>query len=51
MEKKTISCIINVKIKLMETFSKILIGIVAIEHLYIMYFEMFAWETIGKKNI
>ncbi|KQB43967.1 Integral membrane protein [Flavobacterium daejeonense] len=34
----------------METFSKILIGIVAIEHLYIMYFEMFAWETIGKKT-
>ncbi|MBD0725978.1 hypothetical protein B6A10_12375 [Flavobacterium sp. L1I52] len=34
----------------MEIFSKILIGIVAIEHLYIMYFEMFAWETIGKKT-
>ncbi|MEL1241857.1 DUF1304 domain-containing protein [Flavobacterium flavipallidum] len=34
----------------MEIFSKILIAIVAIEHLYIMYFEMFAWETIGKKT-
>ncbi|MCX8481544.1 MAG: DUF1304 domain-containing protein, partial [Sediminibacterium sp.] len=29
---------------------KILIGIIAFEHLYIMYFEMFAWETIGKKT-
>lgn len=29
---------------------KILIGIIALEHLYIMYFEMFAWETIGKKT-
>ncbi|MDQ2751570.1 MAG: DUF1304 domain-containing protein [Bacteroidota bacterium] len=29
---------------------KILIAIIAIEHLYIMYFEMFKWETIGKKT-
>ena len=34
----------------MELLSKILVGIVAIEHLYIMYFEMFARETIGKKT-
>lgn len=34
----------------METLSKILIGFVALEHLYIMYFEMFAWESIGKKT-
>ncbi|MDO3694859.1 DUF1304 domain-containing protein [Wenyingzhuangia sp. chi5] len=34
----------------MEIVSKILILLVAIEHLYIMYFEMFAWETIGKKT-
>jgi putative membrane protein len=34
----------------MEIVSKILIGFVAVEHLYIMYFEMFAWETIGKKS-
>lgn len=34
----------------MELFAKILIGFVAVEHLYIMYFEMFAWETIGKKT-
>lgn len=34
----------------MEIIAKILIGLVAFEHLYIMYFEMFAWETIGKKT-
>ncbi|GGF71781.1 DUF1304 domain-containing protein [Wenyingzhuangia marina] len=34
----------------MEIVSKILILLVAIEHIYIMYFEMFAWETIGKKT-
>ena len=33
----------------MEILSKILIAIVALEHLYIMYMEMFAWETLGKK--
>lgn len=34
----------------MQTLSTILIAFVAIEHVYIMYFEMFAWETIGKKT-
>lgn len=34
----------------MEILSKILIGIVAVEHLYILYMEMFAWETLGKKT-
>jgi putative membrane protein len=34
----------------MEIVAKILIGLVAVEHLYFMYFEMFAWETIGKKT-
>lgn len=34
----------------MEILSKILIGLIALEHLYIMYFEMFAWETIGKRT-
>ena len=34
----------------MEILSKILIGIVALEHLYILYMEMFAWETLGKKT-
>lgn len=30
--------------------SKILIALVAFEHLYILYLEMFAWETLGKKT-
>ena len=33
----------------MELLSKILIAVVALEHIYIMYFEMFAWETLGKR--
>jgi putative membrane protein len=33
----------------MEIAAKILIGLVALEHLYILYLEMFAWETRGKK--
>lgn len=34
----------------MELLSKILIGLVALEHLYILYMEMFAWETLGRKT-
>ena len=34
----------------MQIIAKILIVIVIIEHLYFLYFEMFAWETIGKKT-
>lgn len=34
----------------MEIISKVLIVIVAVEHLYILYMEMFAWETLGKKT-
>ena len=34
----------------MEIATKILIGMISLEHLYFMYFEMFAWETIGKKT-
>jgi putative membrane protein len=33
----------------MKTLGLILTGIVAVEHLYIMWLEMFAWETAGKK--
>lgn len=33
----------------MEILSKILIAFVALEHLFILYMEMFAWETLGKK--
>ena len=34
----------------MSTISKILIALVALEHLYILYMEMFAWETLGRKT-
>ncbi len=34
----------------MELISKVLIALVALEHLYILYMEMFAWETLGKKT-
>jgi putative membrane protein len=33
----------------MEIAIKIVIGLVAILHLYFLYFEMFAWETTGRK--
>ncbi len=34
----------------MLVLSKILIGLVAVEHLYILWLEMFAWTTRGKKT-
>lgn len=34
----------------MNTLAQILTALVAIEHLYILYIEMFAWETLGKKT-
>ncbi|MDR3679832.1 MAG: DUF1304 domain-containing protein [Flavipsychrobacter sp.] len=34
----------------MGLIAKILIGLVAVEHLYILWMEMFAWETAGKKS-
>lgn len=30
--------------------SKIFTALVAIEHIYILWMEMFAWETVGKKT-
>lgn len=27
-----------------------LVAVIALEHLYIMYMEMFAWENLGKKT-
>lgn len=33
----------------MEILIKILIWFIALEHLFFFYFEMFAWETLGKK--
>lgn len=34
----------------MKLLSTILISIVALEHLYILWMEMFAWTTVGKKT-
>ena len=33
----------------MDIIAKILIALIAAEHLYILWIEMFAWETTGKK--
>ncbi len=33
----------------MELIIKILIGLIALIHCYILWFEMFAWETKGRK--
>jgi putative membrane protein len=33
----------------MDTIASILVGIIAAEHIYILWLEMFAWETKGKK--
>jgi putative membrane protein len=34
----------------MTILSQILIGFVAVEHLYILWLEMFAWTTRGRKT-
>lgn len=34
----------------MKTVTEIFVALIALEHLYFMYFEMFAWETIGKRT-
>lgn len=34
----------------MGTIAQILIGLVALEHVYIMWMEMFAWESAGKRT-
>lgn len=33
----------------MSLIAKIFVALVALEHLYICWMEMFAWETVGKK--
>jgi putative membrane protein len=33
----------------MELLANVLIAFVALEHIYILWLEMFAWETRGKK--
>jgi len=35
--------------ELITIISKVLIAFVAIEHVFILWMEMFAWETMGKK--
>lgn len=34
----------------MHLISQILIALIAVEHFYILYMEMFAWETLGRKT-
>ncbi|WP_321286742.1 DUF1304 domain-containing protein [uncultured Sunxiuqinia sp.] len=34
----------------MQVLANILIALIALEHLYIVWMEMFAWETAGKKT-
>lgn len=34
----------------MQVIIQILIGLVAVAHLYFLYFEMFQWEKVGKKT-
>ncbi|WP_018620016.1 DUF1304 domain-containing protein [Spirosoma luteum] len=34
----------------MKLLAEILIGVVALEHLYILWLEMFAWTTQGRKT-
>ena len=34
----------------MNTIACFLIAFIAVEHLYILYMEMFAWTTLGKKT-
>lgn len=33
----------------MEWIAKFLVALVALEHLFILWMEMFAWESVGKK--
>lgn len=34
----------------MEILAHLLTAVVALEHMYILWMEMFAWETVGKKT-
>lgn len=34
----------------MNLITTFLIGIIVLEHLYFLWMEMFAWETVGKKT-
>lgn len=37
------------KTPIMNTLAQVLIALVALEHLYILWMEMFSWEKTGKK--
>lgn len=43
-------CNLNPNFFPMALLTDILIGLIAALHLYFLYFEMFAWETIGRKT-
>jgi len=34
---------------MMETAAQIITGLIALEHLYFLWLEMFAWDTAGRK--
>ncbi len=34
----------------MQMIAQILTALIALEHIYILYMEMFAWETLGRKT-
>jgi putative membrane protein len=34
---------------MIQMIASVLVGLVALEHLYFLYLEMFAWETKGKE--
>ena len=34
----------------MKILAQVLIAFVALEHIFILYMEMFAWETLGRKT-
>jgi putative membrane protein len=39
----------KLKIKIMNILSQLIVGFIALLHLYILWLEMFAWTTNGKK--
>lgn len=45
----SVEVIIISEIELMHIITSILIGIVALQHIFFLYLEMIAWETLGPK--
>ncbi len=48
--KRSLKIQLKLYLNAMQLISKILIGFVAIEHIYILWLEMFAWTTAGKRT-